>query len=292
MFYLRLNPTKSFRYSTIAVLLITWGYLISLEFAQIFGCSPPQKFWKPLIDGKCIDRNPIYLAIPIINVIIDVLVLLLPIPMLVKLQVPRRTKLTLGALFAVSSCTVIVSALRVWAITRVLNGTDFTWDAAPSDSIQVVELNMTVVCASVMALRPFCRRHLPFLLGGGNTGDGTPGASNTLNFDGPSGPKSKSSYRTKVSGGDASKMGKRTFWTSLGSTLGKEDEEDMESLSTELKNVPPQVREERNGVNRHTHNIDPEAVGVARSDMQDPYSRSREGDLENGIVKTVSLDIR
>ena len=44
MFYLRLNPTKGFHWNTIAVLLITWAYLISFMFAQIFGCSPPDKF--------------------------------------------------------------------------------------------------------------------------------------------------------------------------------------------------------------------------------------------------------
>ena len=209
--------------------------------------------------------------------------------MLIRLQVPKRTKFVLGALFAVSSCTVIVSALRVWAITLVLHSYDFTWDAAPSDSIQVVELNMTVVCASVMALRPFCRKHIPFLLHSGKTGDRTPGASNTLNYAGPSGPKSKSSYRTKVTGGsrNISKGGKRSFWTSLGSTLEKDDEEDMESLSTEMK---PVVLLQTHMDNRTS--VHPEAVGIARSDEHDVYPIACEGDLEHGIVKTVSLDVR
>ena len=52
MFYLRLNPEPSFRYDTMIVLALTWSYLISFELTQMFGCSPPQKLWKPRIPGK------------------------------------------------------------------------------------------------------------------------------------------------------------------------------------------------------------------------------------------------
>ena len=88
----------------------------------------------------------------------------------------------------------MISALRVWAQTLVSKSADYTWDAVPSTLILIVELNMTVFCASVMVLRPFCRRHLPFLLGSRKTGDMKSETSNALNYDGPSGPRSKNNY--------------------------------------------------------------------------------------------------
>lgn len=56
-----------------------------------------------------------------------------------------------------------------------------------------------------MVLRPFFRRHLPILLGtrSRRTGE-TPAGGEGLYYDGPSGPRSKSSYNTKVSGGGRS----------------------------------------------------------------------------------------
>ena len=71
-------------------------------------------------------------------------------------------------------------------------------------SLCLLEHSLDIICVCVMELRPFCRRHLPFLLGSKGsrrTGD-SPGASGSLNFDGPSGPNSKSAYRTKVSSGN------------------------------------------------------------------------------------------
>ena len=70
--------------------------------------------------------------------------------------------------------------------------------------------------------------------------------------------------------------------------MGKEDDdEDMEGLSNELKSVAPHAHVFGN---RHISRVNDEGIDpeTAHSEMND----SREGDLENGIVKTVSLDVR
>ncbi|KAL8830373.1 MAG: hypothetical protein Q9170_005754 [Blastenia crenularia] len=306
LFYLRLNPAKSFRYSTFAVLGLTVTYLVSFEIAQIFQCNPVRKLWRPLIPGKCLNFYPVYVAIPIINVIIDFMVLLLPIPMLVKLHANRRTKIVLGVIFAFSGCTVIISAVRVWAVQKILKNNDLSWNAGPSNAITVVEVNMTTICACIMVLRPFCRRHLPFLLGSGKSKPTDDNNDAMLAFDGPLGPKSKSDYHTKVSGGGSrgsKKPGKRSLWSNLGGGTLRDDDEDMESLSKELRVIAPHVG--TNGASRGNNNRrdkarwqdqdntqSSESIEAQRTGGRDSYPLSREGDLENGIVKTVSLDVR
>lgn len=154
---------------------------------------------------------------------------------------------------------------------------------------------MTVVCACVMVLRPFCRRHLPFLLG---THTPAPNANenNNLHYDGPTGPKSKSAYRTKVSGGSCEfkrSGGNRSLWSGFGKgTTLKEDDDDMESLSAELNTLPPQVRSEREREGSGVDAAESEKAQKARAGLRDPYPGFMEGVVENGIVKTVSLDIR
>ncbi|KAL8851785.1 MAG: hypothetical protein Q9221_003299 [Calogaya cf. arnoldii] len=213
--------------------------------------------------------------------------------MLIKLQAPRKIKVVLAALFSFSGCTVVISALRIWAQTLVSKGADGTWDAVPSTSVLIVELNMTVICASLIVLRPFCRRHLPFLFGSQRTSNTLPDTSDGRNFDGPSGPRSKNNYRTKFRGGgskDTGKTGKRGVWTALGSTRGRHDDEGMEDLSNEFNSVAlhGHTSADRHISRNNGQGIDPEIIGVAHSDRND----SRERDLENRIVKTVSLDIR
>lgn len=212
LFYLRLNPSRGFRYGTFAVVAITTAYTISKVLARLLSCKPVRKFWAPTVPGTCLNTNPLYLSNSIIKTMIGFLILLLPIPMIVKLQVNTGTKLVLGAIFGLCSGTVIVSVLRVWANTVYQKSADIVWDTAPVVAIGVVELNLMVVCGSIMVLRPFCRRHLPFLLGGGKRRptDESP-ANQGIHYDGLMGPRSKSGYRTKVRGGSAGASGKRSI---------------------------------------------------------------------------------
>ncbi|KAL8994020.1 MAG: hypothetical protein Q9169_005899 [Polycauliona sp. 2 TL-2023] len=298
---------------------ITTAWMIAVILAQLLQCKPVPKFWDPTIPGTCLNTNPLYLSNSIINTAIDFLVLLLPIPMIVRLQVNTRTKLILAGIFTLCSGTVVVSALRIWANTVYQNSTDILWETAPVVSISVVELNLMVVCGSIMVLRPFCRRHLPFLLGNAKSRptDESP-ANQGIRYDGPMGPKSKSNYRTKVSGGSGGVSGKRSIWGGMGTTRTGDDDEDMESLSTELGMLAPHAMRAREKHVSHTRTKSrgPKARDMGASDVEgkmepwqddartlssegplggsrDVYGHSgRPDDLEHGIVKTVSLDIR
>ena len=318
LFYLRLNPSRRFRYCTIGVICITFGYMISVILAQLLPCRPVRKYWAPLTPGTCIDTNPLYLANSIINTTIDLVVLVLPIPMIVKLQVNRRTKLVLAGIFSLCSGTVVVSALRIWSNTVYQSGDDILWETPPTNSITVVEINLMIICGSIMVLRPFCRRHLPFLLGSGKSrpSDKSPG----INYDGPMGPKSKSAYRAKVSGGGPpGATGKRSLWSGFGTNRTAHDDDDMEYLSAELRALAPHAMQPRDkGTLRnmsrcprareakgnetpkterwHDYQHTQDLGHVETSELGaagDSYPQQNcQRDLEHGIVKTVSLDIR
>ncbi|KAL8871188.1 MAG: hypothetical protein Q9174_002929 [Haloplaca sp. 1 TL-2023] len=316
LFYLRLNPDRAFRYGTFAIIGITVTWIVSVVLAQLLQCNPIPKFWDPLIPGTCININGLYLSNSITNTILDILVLLLPLPMIIKLQVNTRTKLVLVAIFSLCSGTIVVSALRIWANTRYQSSTDILWDSALVPSISVVEMNLMIVCGSIMVLRPFCRRHLPFLLGSGKSrpNDVSPG-NQGIHYDGPMGPKSKSNYRTKVSGGSGTMSGKRSIWGGLGTTRTADDDDDMESLNTELGMLAPHAlrAREKHGSHSRSKSRGPKAGEEASNGLKgepwqdheqtqsleshqgtrDPYTHPGRGeDLEHGIVKTVSLDVR
>ncbi|KAL9012552.1 MAG: hypothetical protein Q9173_002686 [Seirophora scorigena] len=293
LFYVRLNPTRGFRYRTFAVLALTATQMVVFMLGYIFHCRPVQKWWKPLLPGTCLDLKPGYVTLPIVNMCVEFFILLLQIPMLVKLQVGRRTKLVLGGIFAFSSCTVIVSAVRVWLVYDLLGSADFTFGSNRTNSTMIVEMNMTIIYAWVMVLRPFCRRHVPFLIGSDKSGPSGANAPDAmLAFDGPSGPWSKSNYRTKVSGGGRAankRSGKRNIWPSMGSTLAvREDDDDMESLGRELRLLPPHVRIDGLGAERGANRENEqslESIGLARSETRDPYAKSKEGEVPDGIVE-------
>jgi rhodopsin domain-containing protein len=66
--------------------------------ACIFQCSPIKAAYDitvPPEDVKCVNINAFYLANAAVNIFTDVLTYSLPIPMLVRLQIPRRQKVGL-----------------------------------------------------------------------------------------------------------------------------------------------------------------------------------------------------
>ena len=100
LMYIRLfGSNKYFRYATWAVMCFVTGYLSSNLLTLIFGCTPVTKYWKPEQPGHCIILIQADYAYGSMNVVTDVLVFLLPLPMLWQLQLSRKEKIGLILVF-------------------------------------------------------------------------------------------------------------------------------------------------------------------------------------------------
>ena len=59
-----------------------------------FACRPIAKQWNPSIPGTCIDVLPTYFALGGTSLAWDVLIIILPFPILRRLQLDRRNKVS------------------------------------------------------------------------------------------------------------------------------------------------------------------------------------------------------
>lgn len=87
-----------------AVLLGAWVvvilYWIVDLFVAIFECTPVAFYWDLSIKGgTCIDQNAFYRWNGVANLLIDFLVLSLPIPMIWRLSLPTKEKVSLSGIF-------------------------------------------------------------------------------------------------------------------------------------------------------------------------------------------------
>jgi hypothetical protein len=65
----------------------------------IFQCTPINAAYDVTITNKkCVDINAFYLANGATNITTDVLTYLLPVPLVLKLQVPKKQKIALGVM--------------------------------------------------------------------------------------------------------------------------------------------------------------------------------------------------
>ncbi|PYI25962.1 hypothetical protein BP00DRAFT_357175 [Aspergillus indologenus CBS 114.80] len=100
-FYARVlsqGPSR-FRYALWVVHGLNIAWSISTILMIFLTCSPIEKNWMPDRPGTCIDTKSLWLGFGTPDLIIDVLVLLLPLPMLWKLHLRLMRRLLLAGVF-------------------------------------------------------------------------------------------------------------------------------------------------------------------------------------------------
>jgi hypothetical protein len=72
-------------------------------------CRPVSHFWTQFsgTEGECIDVDRFFLALGILNMLNDFIILIIPFPRIVKLQMNPRKKLAICAILAVGILYVL-----------------------------------------------------------------------------------------------------------------------------------------------------------------------------------------
>lgn len=98
--YLRIFTEKRYRITTWVLAAIISATAIAVSLTAIFQCSPVSYAWdKSIPGGTCINLALFYVCCSIPNVITDVAILLLPIPMIFKLHTNQSQKVGLSLIF-------------------------------------------------------------------------------------------------------------------------------------------------------------------------------------------------
>lgn len=98
-FYHRIFPQKRFRMATYSMGLCLVLFLLSSWLVVSLQCLPIYSFWRPKVPHSCIHQVKYYVAHGCLNFIMDLAVVLMPIPYLLKLHLPRHQKVGLVILF-------------------------------------------------------------------------------------------------------------------------------------------------------------------------------------------------
>ena len=98
-FYLMIFRQKTFARAVYAVMGLCVAFWIGAFFSTMFFCNPVEKKWLSNVEGHCGDSNALYSGCAISDLIIDVVVILLPMPVLWSLQLPKAKKIALTFIF-------------------------------------------------------------------------------------------------------------------------------------------------------------------------------------------------
>lgn len=102
----RLSPFGWFRTWTLITLGIVISHTIVLVFCMIFSCIPVQKSWDitfPADEGYCMNVVALYFATAIANIVTDAILLVIPAPLIMGLNMPRIQKIGVMVIFVFAS---------------------------------------------------------------------------------------------------------------------------------------------------------------------------------------------
>lgn len=104
LFYRRLSNGRWFS----VVVWVTFGVVVSYSlaaiFALVFACTPMQKNWDITVQqGRCINRGAVYVATAGMNAATNLILLVLPIAIVLKMKLPKIEKIGLICAFGIGT---------------------------------------------------------------------------------------------------------------------------------------------------------------------------------------------
>ncbi|KAK5656712.1 hypothetical protein OQA88_4259 [Cercophora sp. LCS_1] len=165
LLYIRILSYQHARYAVYAILAIViltngaWTFV-----TVITACLPLHAFWdRPTMRPETYYCRPVvyWYANTGLHIATDVLLYVLPLPVIVNLQIKLRQKLVLYAVFALGFFVCSISVVRLWDLVEESKRVDFTYDNVSISYLTVIEINAAIACACCMTLKPFCARFFP-----------------------------------------------------------------------------------------------------------------------------------
>ncbi|KHO10776.1 hypothetical protein MAA_11622 [Metarhizium robertsii ARSEF 23] len=150
----------------LASIVCIWGAAVLLvTFLQ---CLPTRAIWERFDPANSMSANnytcevdPVkfFYANAIPTIVTDLVMLMLPVPYVWRLQLPRIQKIALGCVFLAGVFVTIISMIRFYHLLSLdLEDPDITWNFVTVGIWSFVEGNTAIVCACLPFLRPVMNR--------------------------------------------------------------------------------------------------------------------------------------
>ncbi|KAL6821978.1 WD40-repeat-containing domain protein [Trichoderma sp. SZMC 28015] len=152
--YYRIFVTRKFRHIVLGTACFVVVWVIVMEVTLGFGCRPIKAWWGEA-KGKCINKEAFTYFTNVTNMVIDLWVFLMPIPVILGLQAAKEKRIILCLMFGVGLAVCAISAARLSFVFGVASA-DFTWNEASLGILSAWEPCCAILCANF----PPIYRHL------------------------------------------------------------------------------------------------------------------------------------
>lgn len=103
LFYSRIFTERSFRIALRVSFVLVTLWLVSIEITVLAECQPISGLWDFTQAARCIDLQEFFVGSGVPNVLLNVLIVGLPIPMIWTLEIDRKYRWALSGVFALGT---------------------------------------------------------------------------------------------------------------------------------------------------------------------------------------------
>ncbi|KAH7018230.1 uncharacterized protein B0I36DRAFT_368269 [Microdochium trichocladiopsis] len=210
-FYLRIFPRKEFRKWVYVLIAGNALYLIAFEAVTIWQCGPIEGawlHWDGEFEATCRDVNLQAWIAAAICLVLDIAMIVLPLPELWKLSMSWKKKIQVLSMFCVGFFVSLVAILRLQYLLHFGQGGNVTMDFVEIGIWSTIEVSVGLICACMPAMRSLLSLVLPKAFGNTTkrpTGAG--GSGDGPSYGGGGGAKGSSSSAGLSSSGLSHKVG-------------------------------------------------------------------------------------
>lgn len=144
------------------------GLIISGLWMVISGfvfCVPVSDFWtlnRTAHAKNCLPEGPVWYSNAAIQIFTDIVILILPMPLLSKLHLPRKQKAGIMLVFCVGIFVVATSSVRLYELKTLVHSQDISKTNAKAAVWSSLENNVSIICACLPTLQPLISRIFSF----------------------------------------------------------------------------------------------------------------------------------
>ncbi|KAL9052264.1 MAG: hypothetical protein Q9162_005521 [Coniocarpon cinnabarinum] len=160
--YLRVFEVRWVRFTTWGLIGVSTACWIAFALVAAFLCAPVQYYWDRLIPGgSCISIDTFWRTIPPFNIVTDIVAMILPIPIIWKLEASKFKKLGVIFIFATGGVGVIACGIRWGVYLTHTAELIIPVQTGPMLSWAVIEPGFYLIAACLPLMRPIVLAIIP-----------------------------------------------------------------------------------------------------------------------------------
>ena len=232
--YVKLFPRTTVQLVSWVLIAAIFTGTLAFVFAKLFQCQPADTYYEVARQGHCVDLKAYRWSWAVYNLLSYVLICVLPLPTIMRIQLPMRKRLGACALLTFGFALVTTSSLRNEVLSiRHAARVDVTWREAPAAIWSQVEAESGVVAGCLPSLWIVILRFLPGRMF--NAGKISDGAETTRP------PQSSRGPRHHYKDGKQSELGR--FHETSRSPTGISVQHEISIQSSPKSSLPPPLED-------------------------------------------------